>query len=124
MKKLLLCVLLAGSAALAAGPKPLFNGKDLNGWTRIPRHEGAPAGEKPGFEVQDGLLVSLPDAPEDDLWYNRAKIGNATLRVVYKVSAPNANSGVFIRIPFAGHPVRVNPAQALRRRISVIARKH
>jgi hypothetical protein len=99
VKKLLLCVLLAGSAALAAGPKPLFNGKDLNGWTRIPRHEGAPAGEKPGFEVQDGLLVSLPDAPEDDLWYNRAKIGNATLRVVYKVSAPNANSGVFIRIP-------------------------
>ena len=25
--------------------------------------------------------------------------GNATLRVVYKVSAPNANSGVFIRVP-------------------------
>lgn len=99
MKKLLLCVLLAGAVALAAGPKPLFNGKDLKGWARIPRHEGAPAGEKPGFEVQGGLLVSLPDAPEDDLWYTGAKIGNATLRVVYKVSAPNANSGVFIRIP-------------------------
>jgi hypothetical protein len=49
--------------------------------------------------VQDGLLVSVPDAPEDDLWYTREKIGNATLRVVYKVSAPDANSGVFTRIP-------------------------
>jgi hypothetical protein len=92
-------VLLAGAAALAAGPKPLFNGKDLTGWARIPRHEGAPADEKPGFMVQDGLLVSLADAPEDDLWYTGGKIGNATLRVVYKVSAPNANSGIFIRIP-------------------------
>jgi hypothetical protein len=95
----LLCALLAGAVALAAGPKPLFNGKDLKGWARIPRHEGAPADEKPGFAVQNGLLVSLPDAPEDDLWYTGAKIGNATLRVIYKVSAPNANSGIFIRIP-------------------------
>jgi hypothetical protein len=91
--------------ALAAAPgwtaeKKLFNGKDLTGWARIPRHEGAPAGEKPGFVVKDGLLVSLPDAPEDDLWYTPSKIGNATLRVVYKVSAPDANSGIFTRIPY------------------------
>jgi hypothetical protein len=33
------------------------------------------------------------------LWFTGEKIGNATLRVVYKVSAPSANSGVFIRIP-------------------------
>ena len=72
---------------------------DLAGWSRIPRHEDAPAGQKPGFEIHDGLLVSIPDAPEDDLWYTREKIGNATLRVVYKVSAPNANSGIFTRIP-------------------------
>src|SRR5215831_13029301 len=92
--------------ALAVAPgwtaeKKLFNGKDLTGWARIPRHEGAPAGEKPGFVVRDGLLVSIPDAPEDDLWFTGGKIGNATLRVVYKVSAPDANSGVFIRIPYA-----------------------
>src|SRR5690242_3011830 len=91
--------------ALMAAPcwgaeKQLFNGKDLSGWARIPRHEGAPADQKPGFIVQDGLLVSVPDAPEDDLWYTRGKIGNATLRVVYKASGPNANSGVFIRIPY------------------------
>ncbi len=93
-------------AALATIPawsaeKQLFNGKDLTGWARIPRHEGAPADQKPGFMVKDGMLISLPDAPEDDLWYTPEKIGNATLRVVYKVSAPQANSGVFTRIPYA-----------------------
>jgi hypothetical protein len=91
-------LLLAATGAFAAEQK-LFNGKDLSGWARIPRHEGAPANEQPGIEVQNGLLVSRPDAPEDDLWYTREKIGNATLRIVYKVSAPNANSGVFTRIP-------------------------
>jgi hypothetical protein len=85
--------------AWTAGGKQLFNGKDLTGWSRIPRHENPPPGQKPGFEVRDGMLISLPDAPEDDIWYTRQKIGNATLRVVYKVSAPSANSGVFIRIP-------------------------
>jgi hypothetical protein len=92
-------VLFLAACAGFGAEQQLFNGKDLSGWARIPRHEGAPANEKPGIEVREGLLVSLPDAPEDDLWYTREKIGNATLRVVYKVSAPNANSGVFIRIP-------------------------
>lgn len=94
---LLFCCALAP----AAERKQLFNGKDLTGWARIPRHEGAPANEKPGFKIENGLLVSLPDSPEDDLWYTREKIGNATLRVVFKVSGAKANSGVFIRIPEA-----------------------
>ena len=98
MLKWVAFVLVAGAPAIGAEMQ-LFNGKDLSGWARIPRHEGAPANEKPGFVVQDGTLVSVPDAPEDDLWYTREKIGNATLRVVYKISARNANSGVFIRIP-------------------------
>jgi hypothetical protein len=85
--------------AFGAKDQSLFNGKNLSGWARIPRHEDAPANQQPGFKVEDGLLVSLPDAPEDDLWYTRKKIGNATLRIVYKVSDPSANSGIFIRIP-------------------------
>jgi hypothetical protein len=97
MKSIVLWALAAGAAFGAE--QQLFDGKDLSGWARIPRHEGAPANEQPGIEVRDGLLISRPDAPEDDLWYTREKIGNATLRVVYKVSAPDANSGVFIRIP-------------------------
>jgi hypothetical protein len=97
MRSLLLILLL--QPALSAAEKPLFNGKNLDGWARIPRHEDAPAGQQPGFVVEKGLLVAVPAAPEDDLWYTRQKIGNATLRVVYKVSAPEANSGIFIRIP-------------------------
>jgi hypothetical protein len=94
-----LVVLLLAAAFLPAAEMPLFNGKDLAGWARMPRHEGAAADQKPGLVIQDGLLVTLPTSPEDDVWYSREKIGNATLRVVYKVSDPAANSGVFIRIP-------------------------
>jgi len=96
-----IALLLLAAAPLAGADRQLFNGRDLDGWARIPRHEGAPAGQKPGFVVEGGLLVSVPDAPEDDIWFPGGKIGNATLRVVYKVSAPEANSGIFIRIPDA-----------------------
>ena len=90
---LCLCPLLAGA------DRQLFNGKDLTGWARIPRHENPPPNQQPGFEVKGGMLVAIPTAPEDDLWYTGEKFGNVTLRVVYMVSAQNANSGVFIRIP-------------------------
>src|SRR6185369_11290160 len=89
----LIVFLLLGAALSPAAEVQLFNGRDLTGWARIPRHEGAPADQKPGFEIHDGLLVSIPAAPEDDLWYTREKIGNATLRIVYKVGAREANSG-------------------------------
>ena len=102
MKKFAGILLLVASAVAAPGAErtQLFNGKDLSGWARIPRHEDAPAGQEPGLRVENGLLVSLPDAPEDDLWYTRQKIGNAVLRIVYKVSDKTANSGIFIRIPY------------------------
>jgi hypothetical protein len=99
MKKWLALLALAAAPVWAAETQ-LFDGKDLSGRKRMPRHEGAPANEKPGFVMREGLLVPVPDAPEDDLWYTGGKIGNATLGVVYKVSAPDANSGVFIRIPY------------------------
>jgi hypothetical protein len=92
---------MSGCSAFGAQGQSLFNGRDLSGWARLARHEGAPADQKPGFVVQGGMLVTVPTAPEDDLWYTLRKIGNATLRVVYKVSDKAANSGVFIRIPAA-----------------------
>jgi hypothetical protein len=98
MKRWFALLALAAIPAWAA-EKILFDGQSITGWARIPRHEGAPANQKPGLVVQNGLLVAVPDAPEDDLWYTLGKIGNATLRLVYKFSAPDANSGVFIRIP-------------------------
>jgi hypothetical protein len=77
------CLMLPGAALVSAAE----------------RHEDSPPDQKPGFKVENGLLVSLPENPEDDLWCTREKIRNATLCLVYKVSDPRANSGVFIRIP-------------------------
>lgn len=94
-----LVLALSLAAADKRAPMQLFNGKDLSGWARIPRHENVPADQQAGFKIENGLLVSLPDSPEDDLWYTREKFGNATLRIVYKVSDVKANSGIFIRIP-------------------------
>jgi len=76
---------------LAADAKPLFNGKNLDGWSRLQRHENAGPDRAPGFKIEGGMLISDPDAPEDDIWYTREKIGNATIRVVYKVDTANAN---------------------------------
>jgi hypothetical protein len=76
------------SPARAADWKQLFNGKDMTGW----EHVG------PGkFFIEDGLLKT--QGGMGLLWYTHEKVGNATIRVVYKLSHENDNSGVFIRIP-------------------------
>src|SRR5882757_4040081 len=101
MRTSLVLILALAGPLLAADAKPLFNGKNLDGWSRLQRHENASPDRGPGFKIENGMLISDPDAPEDDIWYTREKIGNATLRVVYKVDIANANSGIFIRIPEA-----------------------
>ncbi len=65
----------------------LFNGKDMDGWEMV----GGGS-----FRVEDGLLVT--EGGMGLLWNTTRKIGNATLRAVYKVSRPEDNSGVFVRI--------------------------
>src|SRR5579883_158163 len=78
--------------ALAAGPwQPLFDGHSLDGW------QVAGALGRTAFTVEDGAIRTRPGSGL--LWYTRHKIGNATLRVIYRMSAANGNSGVFIRIP-------------------------
>ena len=99
MRKSLLLIAVLAAPTFAAEMK-IFNGKNLDGWTRLPRHAGE-ADHAPGFKIANGMLISDPDAPEDDIWYTREKIGNATIRVVYKVDTEKANSGIFIRIPEA-----------------------
>lgn len=91
MKGVLAFALLALLPAAPASEqtwRQLFNGKNLDGWQWVDRE---------GFRVENGLLRT--QGRGGMLWYAREKIGNATLRVVYKMSAPNGNSGVFIRIP-------------------------
>lgn len=67
---------------------PLFNGKDLDGW----EHVG------PGsMVVQDGMMMT--QGGMGLLWYAREKVGRARLRVVFKLTGKESDSGVFIRIP-------------------------
>ena len=69
-------------------PHFLFNGKNLNGWRQV----------GPGrFVVKDGLMKT--EGGMGMLWYTRNKIGRSKLRVVFKLTGKEADSGVFIRIP-------------------------
>src|SRR5258705_2256909 len=66
----------------------LFNGKDLTGW----KHVG------PGsHSVEDGMITSKGGMGL--LYWAGGKLGNCTIRVVFKMRDNNDNSGIFIRIP-------------------------
>jgi hypothetical protein len=68
--------------------KQLFDGKDLTGW----KHVG------PGYmTVEDGLIQT--HGGMGLLYWTGGKLGDCTIRVVFKMRDHNDNSGVFIRIP-------------------------
>lgn len=68
--------------------KQLFNGKDLTGW----KHVG------PGdMTVEDGLIKS--HGGMGLLYWTGGKLGHCVIRVVFRMTHENDNSGVFIRIP-------------------------
>ena len=68
----------------------LFNGKDLSDW----KHVG------PGsMTVEDGIIHT--HGGMGLLYWTGGKVGNCTIRVVYRMRDENDNSGVFIRIPVA-----------------------
>jgi 3-keto-disaccharide hydrolase len=90
-RTLLLATALA-MAPLSAQTRQLFNGKTLSGWQFLPNQP-----EKDGFEVHDGAIETTTGTGM--LWFTREKIGNATIRVVYKMSNERGNSGIFIRMP-------------------------
>ena len=81
---------LLASECLAADPgawRPLFNGKNLDGWAHV----------GPGsFVVENGVLKT--NGGMGLLWYTRERLGSVTIRVVYR-NPGGLNSGVFIRIP-------------------------
>src|SRR5215467_2206199 len=86
----LLALGLALAASLSAQPawRALFNGKDLDGWQQ--------AG--PGsFVVENGMMKS--EGGMGLLWYTREKIGRAVLRVVFRLTGKESDSGLFLRIP-------------------------
>src|SRR5438270_4760983 len=68
--------------------KQLFNGKDLTGW----KHVG------PGsMTVENGLIQT--HGGMGLLYWTGGKLGDCTLRVVFKMRDKDDNSGVFVRIP-------------------------
>jgi hypothetical protein len=68
--------------------KQLFDGKDLTGW----KHVG------PGYmTMEDGLIRT--HGGMGLLYWTGGKLGDCTIRVVFKMRDHDDNSGVFIRIP-------------------------
>jgi hypothetical protein len=83
-----LASVLTHSLSAQTSSRALFNGKDLDGWQQV----------GPGaFVVKDGMMKT--EGGMGMLWYTRQKIGHATIRVVFKLTAKESDSGVFIRIP-------------------------
>jgi len=81
---LLACALLSAQQ----GFRPLFNGKDLSGW----KHVG------PGsFVTEDGMMKTVGGMGL--LYFEKEKLGNCIVRIVYKTASDHANSGVVIRLP-------------------------
>jgi len=70
--------------------RPLFNGRDLDGWKHI--GEGR-------FTIQNRMLVT--EGGMGLLWFEKQPFSDCRIRVVYKTEHIQSNSGVFIRIP---HP--------------------
>jgi hypothetical protein len=88
MSRIALLVLAVAGVSLHAGEKHLFNGKDMDGW----RHVG------PGrIYLEDQMLVT--EGGMGLLVYDREKFGNTKIKVVFKTTGPNDNSGVYIRMP-------------------------
>ena len=86
--RLIVSILLAGGLVLGAEWQQLFDGKSLDGWKFV----------GPGrFVVENGMLKT--EGGMGLLFYAREKIGNSTLRVVFRTASDPANSGVIIRLP-------------------------
>ncbi len=88
----ILLFLLPLAAVAHAGP--LFNGKDLAGWTSdVPSVDGKPE-TPPSFIVRDGLLVSKGE-PKGHLLTEKTH-ANYRLEVEYRFTGKGGNCGVLV----------------------------
>jgi hypothetical protein len=71
--------------------KPLFNGKDLTGWT----------GATSGYSVEDGALVCRKDGGGN--LFTESEHADFSFRFDFKLT-PGGNNGVGIRAPLQGDP--------------------
>ncbi len=70
-----------------AGWRRLLDGESLDGWAHV--GPGAMVLEDGAIRTEGGMGL---------LWYTREKLGNCTIRIVYKTTSARSNSGVFIRV--------------------------
>lgn len=92
----LLCLASAVQAAVEKGFVPLFNGRDLEGWTLA-----NPTGR--GYIVQDGLLICPADGGGN--LFTAREYEDFVLRFEFRLE-PGGNNGVGIRVPAGGHASR------------------
>ncbi len=76
-------------AAAEEGFIPLFNGRDLSGWT----------GDLGGYEVRDGIIAVLPGASGN--LYTDKEYRDFVFRFEFKLT-PGSNNGIGIRAPLTG----------------------
>jgi len=79
----------AAAAVSEEGFTPLFNGKDLTGWT----------GDTKGYRAEDGAIVVSPEASGN--LYTEREFRDFNFRFEFKLT-PGANNGIGIRTPLAG----------------------
>ena len=91
----ILLVLAAAAGLLSAADKgfiPLFNGKDLTGWTLFSKSGS-------GYRVENGAIVCPEDGGGNLL--TDKEYSDFVLRLDFKLS-PGGNNGVGLRAPLAG----------------------
>jgi HEAT repeat protein len=76
----------------AEGFVPLFNGRDLSGWT----------GDTKGYVAEDGKIVVDPERGSGNL-YTDSEYGDFIFRFEFKLT-PGANNGLGIHAPLEGDP--------------------
>jgi HEAT repeat protein len=77
-------------AEAADGFAPLFNGRDLDGWT----------GDTKGYAAENGKIVIHPELGSGNL-YTAKEYADFTLRFEFKLT-PAANNGLGVRAPLEG----------------------
>lgn len=87
-----IAILAALFFATDPGFKPLFNGKDLSGWTLV-----AKSGS--GYRVENGSIVCPEDGGGN--LFTEEEFDDFVLRFEFKLS-PGGNNGIGIRAPVAG----------------------
>lgn len=87
-----LAILAAFLFASDPGFKPLFNGKDLTGWTLVSKSGS-------GYRVENGAIVCPEDGGGN--LFTEEEFDDFVLRFEFKLS-PGGNNGIGIRAPLAG----------------------